>query len=304
MVFAQLSAIPDCTVEQQVPLAGYTSFRVGGPAEYFVTVDTVAAAKTLLDICRAHAIPSLLLGNGSNLLIADSGFNGVVWRFSPTSATCTLCDDGVSVRVSAGMPLGKLCRFAAAQALTGLEFAFGIPGSVGGAVYMNAGAYDGQMADIVDTVELITQNGEFATVSGADMAFGYRHSACMETGAVVTAVTFKLTRGDKAAIDEKMQALLTRRRDKQPLEYPSAGSFFKRPVGYFAGKLIEDAGLKGYTVGGAQVSEKHAGFVINLGNATARDIVTLERDVSRIVFEKYGVVMEPEVRYIGDFEED
>lgn len=287
-------------IQKNVPLAPYTTFRVGGPADLFITVPDGEAAKELLCACRDSDTPWLLLGNGSNLLIGDEGVRGVTWRFDPHTAVCRLCDDGETVTCGAGTTLTALCHFARANSLSGLEFAFGIPGTVGGAVFMNAGAYDGQIADVVKGATLLTSAGELKTVTAEELALSYRHSRCMETGDIVVDVTLQLKKGDPDAITARMQELMDRRRDKQPLNYPSAGSFFKRPTGYFAGALVEQCGLKGFRVGGAMVSEKHAGFVVNAGGATAKDITDLAREVVRIVFEKTGVTLEPEVRYVGE----
>lgn len=285
---------------ENAPLSAYTTFKVGGPADLLVTLPNAAAAAKLLAVCRATDTPTFLLGNGSNLLVGDKGVRGVVWRFDPAGATCTL-RDAVTVTCDAGMPLVKLCNFAKEHALSGLEFAFGIPGTVGGALYMNAGAYDGQMADVVTAATVVTKDGGIKTVDVSEMALAYRHTAFMENGYVIADVTMRLKQGDAATIRARMQELMDRRRDKQPLEYPSAGSFFKRPTGYFAGALIEQSGLKGFSVGGAAVSEKHAGFVINKGNATAADIVALSTAVCEKIKAETGVTMEPEVRFVGEF---
>lgn len=282
-------------------LSAYTTFKVGGPADLLVTLPDGKAAATLLAACREKGIPTLLLGNGSNLLVGDRGVRGVVWRLDPKTAACTLASDGMTVFCDAGLPLMRLCRFAEEKALSGMEFAFGIPGTVGGAVFMNAGAYDGQMSDVLVSAEVLEANGELHTVVAEQLQLGYRHSVCMDTGAIVLGATLKLTPGNREEISAKMRELLSRRREKQPLEFPSAGSFFKRPTGHFAGALIENGGLKGFSVGGAKVSEKHAGFVINTGDATAKDICTLAEEVTRRVKEQFGVTLEPEVRFVGEF---
>ncbi len=282
-------------------LSAYTTFKVGGPADLLVTVPDGASAATLLSACREKGIPTLLLGNGSNLLIGDRGVRGVVWRLDPKTADCTLHSDGVTLFCDAGLSLTRLCRFAEEHSLSGMEFAFGIPGTVGGAVFMNAGAYDGQMSDVLVSAEVLEQNGEVHTVAAEQLELRYRHSVCMDTGAIILGATLKLTPGNREDISGKMRELLSRRREKQPLEFPSAGSFFKRPTGHFAGALIEQGGLKGFSVGGAKVSEKHAGFVINTGDATARDIRLLADEVTRRVQEQFGVTLEPEVRFVGEF---
>lgn len=287
-------------VQENAPLSAYTTFKVGGPADLLLTLPDGKAAAKLLCACNETATPTFLLGNGSNMVVGDKGIRGVTWRFDPAHAACVLQDE-TTVFCHAGMPLMRLCTFAREHVLTGLEFAFGIPGTVGGAMYMNAGAYDGQMADVAVSAEVIRADGSIGNVAAADMAFSYRHSAFMENGDIVAAVTLQLQKGDPAAIRARMQALMDRRREKQPLEYPSAGSFFKRPPGHFAGALIEQAGLKGFAVGGAAVSEKHAGFVINTGGATAADIRALADAVIQKIKERTGIIMQPEVRFVGEF---
>ncbi len=289
-----------CAVTEQAPLSAATTFKVGGPADLFIGLPDAPSAATIVDLCRQEGIPTLFIGNGSNLLVGDKGFRGAVLRLEGRGAEPTLSDEGV-LYAPAGMSLQRLCLFARDHSLTGLEFAYGIPGTVGGAVYMNAGAYDGCMADVVTAAHCITPDGETVVLSAQQLEMGYRHTALMEKGYIVTGVTLQLRQGDKEAIWAKMKDLMARRHDKQPLEYPSAGSFFKRPTGYFAGALVEQAGLKGFTVGGAQVSEKHAGFVINRGGATAADIVSLCEQVQDKIYEKFGVRLEPEVRFVGEF---
>ncbi len=293
-----------CAVAEQAPMAQATTFRVGGPADALITIpdsDTVAA---LIAHCYTHHIPHFWLGNGSNLVVSDRGIRGAVLRLDPHTATIEQPTSD-SLAVDAGMLLRQACIYAREHSLTGLEFAYGIPGTVGGAVYMNAGAYGGDMAAIVTAAEVVTHQGERITLTADALSLTYRHSALMDypTGQapIVVRVYFSLQPGDQAAITEQMKTLLQRRQKKQPLEYPSAGSFFKRPAGYFAGALIEQAGLKGYRVGDAQISEKHAGFVINRGNATAADLRQLCSNVQAIIFEKNSVQLEPEVRFIGEF---
>lgn len=287
-------------LQKNASLAPYTTFRVGGPADLLITVSDGEAAEKLLSLCRETETPAFLLGNGSNLLVGDEGVRGVVWRLDPKTAKAAILDDGQTVVCDGGMTLTTLCLFARDNSLSGLEFAFGIPGTVGGAAYMNAGAYDGQMADVLVSATVLTADGEQRTVSAQDMALGYRHSRFMATGEIVLQVTLRLQKKEKDTITARMQELMQRRRDKQPLQYPSAGSFFKRPQGYFAGALIEQCGLKGFAVGGAKVSEKHAGFVVNTGEATASDIVALAETVIDRVKSETGVTLEPEVRYIGE----
>ena len=290
----------DCRITQQAPLSAATTFKVGGPADLLIDLPNAAAAVAALNACRENDIPYLFIGNGSNLVVGDKGFRGAVLRLDGRKAEPMLLEDD-RIYAPAGMSLQRLCLFARDHSLTGLEFAYGIPGSVGGAVYMNAGAYDGEMAGVVESVDCVSPEGELCTVSADALHMTYRHTALMERGYVVTGATLRLQKGDKEAIWTKMKDLMARRHDKQPLEYPSAGSFFKRPEGYFAGKLIQDAGLKGFTVGGAQVSEKHAGFVINRGGATAADLVELRDRVQEKVYAAFGVHLEPEVRFVGEF---
>ncbi len=292
-----------CDVVENAPMAQYTTFRVGGPADVLVTIPNGDAVAPILTHCLQQSIPYFWLGNGSNLLVGDGGIRGAVLRLNPHTATIRPLDDTTMV-VDAGLMLRQACLYARDRSLTGLEFAYGIPGTIGGAVYMNAGAYDGTMADIVTAVEAVTYQGERLVLSADDMAMTYRHTALMEYPAgqspIVVRVTLHLHSGDKNAIAARMKDLLSRRQEKQPLEHPSAGSFFKRPTGYYAGALIEQAGLKGYRVGDAQVSEKHAGFVVNRGNATAKDLHRLCADVQAVILEKTGIRLEPEVRFIGE----
>ena len=289
-----------CRVTENAPMAQATTFRIGGPADLLIDLP-VAAVGPILALCREENIPYLFIGNGSNLLVGDKGIRGAVLRLMEEEPVLQPeLGEGV-LYAPAGMQLKKLCQFARDHSLSGLEFAFGIPGTVGGAVYMNAGAYGGEMADVVQLAHCITPEGATGFLPASELQFGYRHSALMEMGYIVTGVTLKLTPGDYDTIAATMKDLMGRRREKQPLEYPSAGSFFKRPEGYFAGKLIQDAGLKGFAVGDAQVSEKHAGFVINRGNATAADMVELCRRVQEKIMETDGVLLEPEVRFIGEF---
>lgn len=289
-----------CVCREQAPLAGCTSFKIGGPAALLVDAPNPAALQRLLGCCREEEIPVLFLGNGSNVLAADSGYPGVVLRLTGGAPVIAgAADGGVLVDCPAGVPLKVLCRFAREEGLSGLEFAYGIPGAVGGAVYMNAGAYGGQMSDVLVSVEAVSADGtSVREVPVSAMALGYRHSALMETGEIVLSVRVMLHPEDKAEIGARMEDFMRRRREKQPLEYPSAGSFFKRPAGHFAGALIEQSGLKGFAVGGAQVSEKHAGFVINRGGATCADVRALADEVIRRVEADHGVRLEPEVRFL------
>ncbi|MBR2406997.1 MAG: UDP-N-acetylmuramate dehydrogenase [Clostridia bacterium] len=284
-----------CRVREQEPLAAHTTFRIGGAAEVFAVAASAEQAAAVIQLCRKEAIPLLVLGNGSNLLVSDDGVRGVVLQL----ALNEIAINETTVTVGAGVPLTKLCTAVCEAGLTGLEFAFGIPGTVGGGVYMNAGAYGGQLSDVIESVTALTPDGETVTLPAEELELAYRHSVFMKNGCTVISVTMKLAAGEPAAIRAAMTEYITRRRDKQPLEYPSAGSFFKRPEGCFAGALIEQCGLKGFTVGGAQVSEKHAGFVINRGGATCADVMALCHAVQERVKERFGVELEREVQLVG-----
>ncbi len=282
-----------------VEMKDYTSFKTGGQAAEMVIPETTGELQDALREIALNGRRSIILGNGSNTLIADGGFDGAVIKLG--EAFCRVTVEGSLLRAGGGALMSTVARTALGADLTGFEFASGIPGSIGGAVFMNAGAYGGEMKDIVASVTMVSRDGrQVQTVKGEDMDFGYRHSCLEESGSVVTEVTLKLTPGDHEEIAAKMKELTRRRNEKQPVQYPSAGSFFKRPEGYFAGKLIQDAGLKGLTVGGAQVSEQHSGFIINKGGATAKDIVDLMHLVQNTVFDQFGVKLEPEVRIIGE----
>lgn len=284
---------------ENVDMREYTSFKAGGSVAEMVIVDTVEELQDVLKEIHRENRKWLMLGNGSNTLISDKGFDGLVVKLGEGFNDVIVEDDCLVCGTAALMSV--VAKIALAQDLSGFEPLSGIPGSLGGAVFMNAGAYDGEMKDIVETVTLVSKDGETVrTVKGEDMDFGYRHSILEETGEVAVSVRLKLTKGDHDEIAAKMQELMKRRNEKQPVQYPSAGSFFKRPTGYFAGKLVQDAGLKGLTVGGAQVSELHSGFVINKGGATATDIIELMHLVQNTVYDKFGVKLEPEVRIIGE----
>ena len=281
------------------PMARHTTFRVGGPADYFVRPVDVEQIPALISLGRMENIPYFILGNGSNLLVSDEGYRGMIINIADNMNGVDI-HDGV-IRAQAGAMLTKVGRLARDNSLTGLEFASGIPGTIGGAVYMNAGAYGGEMKDVVVSVRAMDTDGRVYDLSVDEMDFSYRHSVIGERGLVVLEVMMKLAEGNLDEIDSRMNELAEARRSKQPLEYPSAGSTFKRPEGYFAGKLIMDAGLRGYSVGDAQVSEKHCGFVVNRGGATASDVMTLIRDVQDKVREEFEVELETEVRLLGQF---
>ena len=280
------------------PMTKHTSFHIGGPAELMAQPQSEAELQSLLLKAAEAAVPVTLVGNGSNLLVRDKGIRGLVIKLG--SMLRDIKVSGNVLTFGSGVSLAQASRKAAELGLSGMEFAVGIPGSIGGAVYMNAGAYDGEMAKVVKSVRVMDAAGEVSELSVGELDFGYRHSALQGSGKIVTSVTVELAAGDKQAIAEKMADFSNRRITKQPLELPSAGSMFKRPPGYFAGTLIDQTGLKGYTVGGAQVSTKHAGFVVNIGGATAADVLQLISDVQAKVFAAHGVHLEPEVLVLGE----
>ena len=280
------------------PLSLLTSFKTGGPAALYVLPADKTALADILSACRTEKVRFCIVGNGSNPLISDDGFPGLVIRIGPAFSNVEYLGDGV-ISCDAGESVTGLCNFALKYALTGLEFAFGIPGTAGGAAYMNAGAYGGEMKDVLQSCEHIAPDGTFGSFSGEQLALGYRKSVYTDSDYVITKLILQLQPGDPAAIRAAMDDKMARRKAKQALEYPSAGSTFKRPVGYFAGALIEECGLKGFTVGGAQVSEKHAGFEINKGGATTADILNVIHAVQERVYAQKGVRLETEVKYIG-----
>ena len=289
----------DYKLLENVCMADYCTFKAGGNAKQLYLVSNVRGLKEVLSIIRSLNQKPYILGNGSNILVSDKGIEDPVVMLCDDFNIITVEDDVITAGAAA--LLSKVSRVAYENGLGGAEFASGIPGTVGGAIFMNAGAYGGEMKDIVTSVDLL-KNGEEITVSSGDMNFSYRHSIAMDEDMIVLRMRIKLVRKDKSEILSLMDDLNGRRRDKQPLEYPSAGSTFKRPEGYFAGKLIMDSGLSGERVGGAMVSTKHCGFIINYDNATATEIYELIKKVQSIVYEKQGVMLEPEVRLIGDFE--
>ena len=286
-------------VLEQEPMARHTTFRIGGPADYFVELGSIEQIRAAIQVCREENLPWFVLGRGSNLLVSDKGYRGVILSIYKDFQKTEI--QGETVTVQAGVLLTTLSGKVLDASLTGLEFASGIPGTIGGAVVMNAGAYGGEMKDIVRKVTVLDQVGEVRTLTCGEMQFGYRTSLAKKKGYIVLGAELTLKQGEKEKIREEMQALKAKRIEKQPLEFPSAGSTFKRPEGYFAGKLIMDAGLRGAAVGGAQVSEKHCGFVVNTGNATAADVRELMRQVQGKVQEQFGVHLEPEVRFLGEF---
>lgn len=284
------------------PLSKHTTFKIGGPADYFVVTKTTEETAAVIHCCNQHDLPILMIGKGSNLLISDSGIRGVVLKqeHNPEEFYVSCSEEGYLVTGGAGMNLTVFAMKIAKESLTGFEFAAGIPGSLGGAVYMNAGAYGGEIKDCIKSARVLTKEGEILSLNREELELSYRSSIIQKKGYYVIDATFLLQKGNRETILSRIEELNLARKEKQPLDYPSAGSTFKRPEGYFAGKLIMDAGLRGYQVGGAMVSEKHCGFVINTGNATAKDVLQLIADVRCIVKEKFGVTLEPEVRLIGE----
>ena len=278
------------------PMRNHTSFKIGGNADVLIRVKNTEELKNTLILSKKYGVPSFVIGRGSNLLVSDGGIEGAV---------ISLCDmdgieaDGERIICGAGASLSSVCRAACENSLTGLEFAFGIPGSVGGALYMNAGAYGGEMSYVVESAEYIDFDGNTGKIANAEMRLGYRTSVFMTCEKIITKVIFNLKKGDKKSISERMNELIERRKQKQPLEFPSAGSTFKRPEGYFAGALIEKNGLKGAKIGGAMVSEKHAGFIINYDNASCKDVKCLIKQVQDKVYENDGVMLSPEVIFKG-----
>ena len=296
-----LKAAGNSAVLEDEPMSGHISFRVGGPADALVEAADEETVGNVLALCREKGIPCYVLGNGTNVLVKDEGYRGVILKIGREMGHISVTeeeDGSFLIRAGAGALLSAIASRALEQSLAGMEFAAGIPGSLGGAVVMNAGAYGGEMKDILRSVRLLTPEGEIITRTPEELRMGYRYSIVPKMGYTVLSAEIRLQKGDPAEIKGKMDDLAKQRRDKQPLEYPSAGSTFKRPAGHFAGKLIQDAGLRGYTVGGAQVSEKHCGFVVNRGGASASDILQVMADVQRLVEKTSGVLLEPEVRVL------
>lgn len=281
------------------PMSRHTTFRIGGPADYFLIPKNQEQIRTILRYCQEENLPWFVLGNGSNLLVSDEGYHGVIIQIYKNMSEITI--EGTQVRVQAGALLSTVARQAMEAGLTGFEFAGGIPGTMGGAAVMNAGAYGGELKDVLVEVTVITTEGNIETIPAKELNMGYRTSLVKERGYLVLEAVIALEKGNQEAIRERMKELTELRTSKQPLEYPSAGSTFKRPQGYFAGKLIMDAGLRGFQKGGAQVSPKHCGFVINTGGATAADVRALMEAVIQEVRRQFGVTLEPEVKFLGRF---
>lgn len=288
-----------CRCLRQEPMALHTTFRIGGPADLFLTVENLRQLREMAAACREQEIPMMFLGNGSNLLVSDKGIRGVVIRLAGDFAKVAR-EGKTGICCGAGATLASACVFARDNDLTGLEFAWGIPGSAGGAAYMNAGAYGGEMKDVLRSCEHMTPDGKIEILSGEEMRLSYRRSAYTGGENVILFLHMQLEKGHHSAIASQMEELMNRRREKQPYDMPSAGSVFKRPEGYFAGTLIEQCGLKGKTVGGAQVSPKHAGFIVNTGGATCRDVQELIAMIQESVLRETGVQLECEVRACGE----
>lgn len=293
--------LPGLQARGEEPMSRHTSFKTGGPALVFAEPANIDELKQTIFLAKEKETPYYVLGNGTNMLVSDDGYRGIIISLKSLKEDIAVeeNEDGGFITASAGTGLTAVAMKAAAVGLTGMEFAAGIPGSVGGAVVMNAGAYGGEIKDILEYAELIGTDGECIRMTSEELKLGYRYSIVPESGMTVVRARFRLLKGDPQTISRTIAELNAKRRDKQPLEYPSAGSTFKRPEGYFAGKLIEDAGLRGFRIGGAGVSEKHCGFIINYGDATSTDIINLIEHVQKRVFETSGVRLETEVRLLG-----
>ncbi|MCH5297427.1 MAG: UDP-N-acetylmuramate dehydrogenase [Ruminococcus sp.] len=293
-IIYNLAKVLDCDAFRDEPMSRHTTFKIGGNASTYIKVGTLSKLSAILKECKNSNIDYIIIGNGSNLLISDEGLNKAVIRLDGELRNIALIDE-TTIYCGAGASLAALCKFALKNGLSGLEFAWGIPGTVGGAVFMNAGAYGGEMKDVVYSVSHITKDGEIGRTDKEALDFGYRNSVYRSNECIITGVILKLNKAQKSEIQEKMDDYLYRRSSKQPLEFPSAGSVFKRPEGAFAGALIEQCGLKGKMSGGAQVSEKHAGFIINKSNATAQDVKVLVKEIQDTVKTKTGFDLECEL---------
>lgn len=297
-MLCQAAKLLNVRCEKNVPLKKFTSFKIGGPAEVLMTAENKRQLCEIVKVCKELQIEYLVIGKGSNLLISDDGIEGAVICLTGDFEKIELVDE-TTVLCSAAVSLKKLCKFALDNSLSGLEFAWGIPGSAGGAAFMNAGAYGGEMKDVLTSCNHVTRDGECGCFTADEMELSYRHSIYQDKKYVITELYLKLKRDDAKLIKARMDDYLQRRKDKQPLEYPSAGSVFKRPEGNFAGTLIEKSGLKGKTIGGAQVSEKHAGFIINTGNATCSDVLQLVEYIQQTVKDDHCIELECEIKKIG-----
>lgn len=295
---AQAAGRLGCDVSFDEPMSRHTTFKIGGPADLFIKVYGWDSIQELYRAANRLGVPVMVVGNGSNVLVSDEGIRGAVVSLAGNFCKIERTDE-TGIECGAGATIAALCSFAKENSLTGLEFAWGIPGAAGGAAFMNAGAYERAMQNVLASCTHITKSGEFGSLSGNELKLGYRHSAYLENGSTILSLTLKLEKGSKEQIEKTMSELFQRRKSKQPLELPSAGSVFKRPEGHFAGALIEGCGLKGARVGGAMVSEKHAGFIVNAGGATCRDVLGLIDHIQKTVLEQTGVALECEVKIIG-----
>ena len=288
--------VPEENIYLQEPMAGHTTFRIGGPADCLLQLESEEQLKNVQRYLNIVEAPYFVLGNGSNLLVSDHGYRGIVLQVGQKMSRIQV--EGCRITAQAGALLSQVAKVAMESGLTGLEFASGIPGTVGGGVVMNAGAYDGELSQVVAQVNVVSRQGESLEFNNSTMEFGYRTSALRKNSFTVTSVIFELKPGDKTQIQARMEDLAAKRRAKQPLEFPSAGSVFKRPEGYFAGKLVMDAGMRGYQTGGARVSDKHCGFIVNVGKATAQDVLDVICEIKERVKERFGVDLETEIIYL------
>lgn len=295
----QSALLHGCSVKENEPMKNYTSFKIGGCAQLLVTANGLSGLCAVLMACNEENAPLFLLGRGSDLVVSDDGVKGVVLKLAGDFKSISLVDDD-TVFCGSGVSLARLCTFACENSLSGLEFAWGIPGSAGGAAFMNAGAYGGEMKDVLYCCHHVTKDGQPGSFQKEELNLSYRHSVYSDNGYVITGLVLKLQKDSETEIRARMDDFMNRRKSKQPLDYPSAGSVFKRPEGYFAGTLIEQAGLKGFTIGGAQVSQKHAGFIVNIKDAASKDVKALVEYIQKTVYEKYGVPLECEIKFIGE----
>ena len=300
---ALVTAVGEKQVRTDAPMSEYTTFRIGGPADYLVTPRDEKALEAGLAVCKSYDIPYYIIGNGSNLLVGDDGYRGVIFHLCRTMEMMDFetSGDKLTVKAGAGCMLSRVAREVSQRGYTGFEFATGIPGALGGGIAMNAGAYGGEIVDVIESVRVMDSEGRIRTLVKAEMAMRYRGSRMLDEGLIILDAVFTFEKGDAEKVMARVDELTAQRREKQPIEFPSAGSTFKRPEGYFAGKLIQDCGLKGFHVGDAQVSEKHSGFVINTGHASAKDVTDLIAHVQQRVMDRFGVMLEPEIRMIGSF---
>ena len=298
-IFKDVVNSTGCKILINEPMKNHTSFKIGGTADCMMLPESEKVLSDILKLCAQNNIPVTFMGNGSNMLVSDSGIRGTVIKLDKAFSEISLLDDGVTVLCKSGASLSKLCSFALSNGLSGLEFAWGIPGSVGGAAFMNAGAYGGEMKDVLIECSHMDESGKSGAFLKESLDLSYRRSVYSDLKLIITSVKVKLNKCNPDRIKEKMTELMQRRLDKQPLEFPSAGSVFKRPEGHYAGALIESCGLKGFTIGGAQISEKHCGFIINKGNATCNDVIELIRHIQNKVESVHSLLLECEIKVIG-----